>query len=767
MTILAFPGVNHHYDVEMALVILSDRFKPSVNFLMAHPGSVEEDGLKRRFNVEQDPTVVALGGEDWTKGSTKTLARFTNSQVTQENLEAFLLSQTSTSIALNVKNFRGEVIEGVKSYQAILVCFHAPWGVDNSHYLDVFNRSQKTLTNLNVNLRFGLVDLLTDAEVVHRWVDASYAKSVPFTILFWLAENQDETKGAVRQAVLQSSFPTPWNLAKFIKMQGLPLLDTSGNELEVSVLSENSDVMFGVLQTGEMCSSHINTTSGQTTAPKFTSKPKPSEDKMKKNHSDVKPKMKKVKRIRTLIQISKSNWHSLIEKSESSPGPLPLTNQQRVFVKVSVVVFIRDKCSNCARKLTVFEKIQKTAAFIEGASVYIMNCSSDTEMCERLNIRGFPTVSAFRSVKEHGVENCMSNKKNLVRIDYHGYIEEKQIMDWFSHVSIPVAKLSDWMKLEESKLEEEDEEVRVIATLLPRRLSHQYLRSASGHTDWFPYKCLAVACEHLFGVAKCYGAISKNIPARDLKSEEEEEDLVVSQIIMQRKDGVEALIMRANTALYLTLQDDATQKLHKFHTPHRYNIRSNQRCEDDHSQCTEVISLFIRDHSRLPVTHLTMDSFHTSTGFAVDHDNEGSVFSSGHPVLIALVHRENITSDSMFLKALTETAYTFYNKMVITTLAVEEFPQWATRFVPHGYHRQVFEHANVINEDLVPSLHVYPRLCIVHGNNHQRAAFYPHSTQFQLQSKQDGRIITEKEIKAFARDFLDNPDVMMVNTEHF
>ncbi|XP_071953771.1 uncharacterized protein [Antedon mediterranea] len=768
ITLLAFPGTVHHYDVEMILIVLSDIYKSSVNFLMVHSGSVDEESLKRRFNVEKDPAVIAFNGSGWTKGSTKTLARFTDGQVTQNNLESFLVTQTSTSTVLNLNNFREEVLEGVKIKQAILVCLHAPWGVDNTHYLDVFHRSQQTFENLNIDLRFGLVDLTTDAEVVYRYVDATYAKSVPFTMLFWYPKKQQhKAKRTIHQAVLQSGLPSSWNIATFIKQQELPLTDKSGNELQLLVFSEISDVKFGVWQPNEMCSTYANFTQPITVLRDADPKPDLKNVKMNK----VNKQKKLVKRIGSLNQITAANWHSLIETSDSPldlqrPFSSGIRKEQSIFVKVSVVVFIRDKCSNCARKLKVFERVKKAAEFIEGASVYMMNCSEDVKLCDRLKIRGFPTVSAFRSIKENAVENCLSkNRDNLVRVDYHGYIEEKEIMEWLSRVSIPVTELSDWTKLDDSKIDNQDEEVRVLATVLPRRLAYHYLRSASGHTSWLPYQCFAVACERLFGVAKCYGAISKNIPDRDLK--DKEDDLVVSQIMMQRKDGVEALIMRANTPLFLTLKDDSTKKLHKFHTPHRYNIRNNQRCEDDHAQCTEVISLFIRDHSRLPVTHLTMDTFHTSTGFAVDHDNEGSVFSSGQPVLIALVHRENISSHSVFLESLTDVAYTFYNKIVITTLLVEEFPQWATRFVPYGYHRHIFEHAAELTEHIVPSLHIYPRLCIVRGNDHQRAAFYPHSSQFLMQSKELGRVITVKEIKSFVKEFIDDPESMMVKTEHF
>ena len=41
------------------------------------------------------------------------------------------------------------------------------------------------------------------------------------------------------------------------------------------------------------------------------------------------------------------------------------------------------------------------------------------------------------------------------------------------------------------------------------------------------------------------------------------------------------------------------------------------------------------------------------------------------------------------LQALTSAAYELYNKMVFVSINTDEFPKWASRFVPLGYRQKV------------------------------------------------------------------------------
>jgi len=59
--------------------------------------------------------------------------------------------------------------------------------------------------------------------------------------------------------------------------------------------------------------------------------------------------------------------------------------------------------------------------------MYYVNCTSDRELCARHNIRGFPTISAFRGLGWLGTSSCIhgDGDKKLqlsTRTDYHGVI---------------------------------------------------------------------------------------------------------------------------------------------------------------------------------------------------------------------------------------------------------------------------------------------------------------------------------------------------------
>ena len=42
----------------------------------------------------------------------------------------------------------------------------------------------------------------------------------------------------------------------------------------------------------------------------------------------------------------------------------------------------------------------------------------------------------------------------------------------------------------------------------------------------------------------------------------------------------------------------------------RYSIPHGFRCEDNHPLCTDILVKFVEDHQRLPITHITRESFH-------------------------------------------------------------------------------------------------------------------------------------------------------------
>lgn len=77
------------------------------------------------------------------------------------------------------------------------------------------------------------------------------------------------------------------------------------------------------------------------------------------------------------------------------------------------------------------------------------------------------------------------------------------------------------------------------------------------------------------------------------------------------------------------------------------------------------------------------------------------------------------------------------------------------------------ENDKLITEDMIPDLFIYPRLCIVTAENHQRAAFLPNYVKFSLGSRAEGRTIHKSNIEQFVTDFMTFPDDKWVQTELF
>lgn len=75
-------------------------------------------------------------------------------------------------------------------------------------------------------------------------------------------------------------------------------------------------------------------------------------------------------------------------------------------------------------------------SFIEGGSLYLVNCTTERELCTAHNIRGYPYITAFRGQGWLGHSHCVSqNSEHLpyTRTDYHGVI---QVMLELSQINI-------------------------------------------------------------------------------------------------------------------------------------------------------------------------------------------------------------------------------------------------------------------------------------------------------------------------------------------
>lgn len=85
--------------------------------------------------------------------------------------------------------------------------------------------------------------------------------------------------------------------------------------------------------------------------------------------------------------------------------------------------------------LSHFFTIQEFS-FLEGGSLYLVNCTTERELCTAHKIRGYPYITAFRGQGWLGHSHCVSqNSEHLpyTRTNYHGVI---QVMLELSQINI-------------------------------------------------------------------------------------------------------------------------------------------------------------------------------------------------------------------------------------------------------------------------------------------------------------------------------------------
>ncbi|KAJ8040667.1 hypothetical protein HOLleu_15028 [Holothuria leucospilota] len=772
-------------DEQRSLKQLRDDFV-SVRFFMHpyHRGQRSTRSFAEKFSIETFPAAVLLnftGGE-------KVLGKVENGFKLLERVEEMLIIQTTESVSAMSQDTFHSWLQGDDMSSVYLLCFHAVWADENPEYLHVFSRSSKVFHNLQTTLKFGTVDVENEREILMKDVDPKMIRKFPFSVLFW--KNMTSEGPDLRQ-ILLSSRPTPSAVSDLLETSGLEIYDRNGNIVQY-IPWETEDVcqtFHDYSHHDPMCIGRVNASiiitrdheSSRERLPDFIQHTAPRESDLTSSttlcHRDTvvendKNMLKEGSPFSSVNQLTDDKWDQVIQQSRSHPGgaikqktlvtmPWEETSPQTV-----LVAFIQGSCRSCDNNINLFEKVAKNLDDLGTGIFYAHNCTTDPKTCERQNIKGFPTVIAFRNFGKLRYERCSSNShiQQYLRMDYHGILTEKLLMEWFSQVSTPSVQ---YTTTEEFIALKKINDVSLSADLYPLSLAKKYLPNIAGPNSWYPYECFQLACERLYGKASCYGIITENLQNRDATMLEEDPEMVVTQIEMHRRDNVSALVFSLGKALITTLQNKQDTSLHRFHAPHRYAIKSGQRCEDNHSSCTDVIVSFVQDHSRLPVTHITAAAFHThgSLGFGKNHSS--SIFGSGLPVLLALATSQQLTDDAPLLKLLTKAAYQFYNQIVFAALNVDEFPQWAARFVPVHFYRHVVENNKYITDDMVPSLFIYPRLLIVTAGNHQKAIFFPKYDRFSLSSKAEGRTLIKNEVINFVSKFLSSPDNGWIETELF
>ncbi|XP_070564274.1 uncharacterized protein [Ptychodera flava] len=694
ITVLAYPGHDSYKDVEYILQQLKSNGKnEDVQFLIVPTNSAHEKPLVSRFKIEKYPTVLMLDGTDWKKGSIRVYKRLQKSEVRKEIIELHITTMKTSLQKVSLVNFQKEVMEGKTQRSPIILCFFAAWGKNVNGYMSVFDRTASTFSSTGAHIRFGIVDIKEESKIIPRYVKVISAKNVPFIVVFWWSTGDEQKDGKLLQKVFSETLPTPSNVYEFLQSNNIPFVNKDGKQLHYTSWSSSTDpvhISYGYSSVSPVCSCHDNTTDMSREEERFyyPSHVKKTfaesdqcedisiiKDQRRDNQGDnqvLTPReMLPGKPQESLKVLTDLTWRQVMESSSKNPMGTPQSMKTSV-TRAVLVIFIQSGCGTCERRIETFQNIALSVSYLDGGSVYLVNCTNSPIICEEQSIVGFPTLIAYRKLGWLESEKCVSPRlrSHYSRLDYHGSLVVDEIMEWFSQAAVPSVNHADHSDLHNTTM---IEDIRIIGTVYPKSVAGKYLPRIAGVDSWYPMQCFQLLCERLYGKAVCYAEKTQDIPSREFHSDEEDEEMVVTQVKMLRRDGIEVLLFKLGVPLISTLEDETNNQIHEFHTPHKYDLKAGQRCEDDHAACSDVLADFVEDHRRLPVSHLTLRSFHTSSKWMNRGTRPTDLFKGSLPIIIALVHKENVTEESEFRKVLTSVAYALYNKVIVATLDVDEF----------------------------------------------------------------------------------------------
>ncbi|EDV22509.1 uncharacterized protein TRIADDRAFT_58806 [Trichoplax adhaerens] len=790
VTLLAFTGLHEPKIVDNVLFQAQARWKDSLHFYIVN--HLNEDGSKliTQFGIHTFPTLLFLNNSD--------RARFYIMKGFLEWINLFMTAYKSKLIVLNEGNFKKEVLTPTRTYKPFVVCFYAHWGQNIIKMIASLSQSHKIYSTFGSNVRFGMVNIYDNRNVVMKFPPAA-TQILPFTMLFWQTFDNKEAK--IRHEVLVDTMPTPYALYDFAKRVDVTFHDGVGDSvtpchfrLATRLRSVNCSVLalkdFGSVNRSvivpckatikildrkrrelhlaeNLITAHNSAKMLERKKSNFTTKAKILKLTMEKYAKSTDMPTLQFKTVGRIPIITDNLWQEVIERSKLPtnfyPGISRSNDQHNV--AISLVIFTKNDCKSCKKKSQTFQDIAKLVQHMDHASIYIINCDHDPLSCQRHGVSGFPSLSAFRSFGWFRAEECLSKAATdspYIRLDYHGPIETKYVMDWFSKSTI--SNTMPWKsRMDKVKLSAMSKDVRLVATVYPQNRAKSFLYSQK--KTWYPLKCFQLACERIYGQVDCYYKRSNKIAWLDSDGQN---PMAISEINMERKDQVTANIITHGRSIAETIEDESKNAIHRFHAPHRYKISPKIRCEDNYPQCTDHIVSFVIDHMRLPITHITLESFHIRRVIGSKGAGYHAAFAPDEPILVAIVNEVDSQESSTFYKELLKAAYALYQKVAITLLNVEEFPTWASQFVPIGYHKEQIKKYRIYGDDFKPLLYRYPRLCILYWNNHRRAAFYPPlSMEKEIEVEDKEYPLTAEKIMFWVDQFKRNPDTHWVTTERF
>lgn len=761
-TLVGIPGQFYHQQIENTFKKLAKIWEEKIQVFVVIPSSDVEEYMIEAYNISKVPAIVVFNSQE--KSS---LVLQSVLEVEERRLQVMLVTLHSQAYQLNLDNFFDEVLETKHPQLPIVVCFYSPRSPRTLNYLDAFHRSYDTFTKMKLPVRFAMLNIMSYPEVIARYVIASDVYAVPFTVVFWQERESTSQRFIIKQQLYDKDVPTPLLLNEFLQTLPVVVLPTAPDDDDDDVdevfnpwkESDDAKKVCNLDISEDKCVEGDNSTVTDFEHNNVMFGP-PLPPPSWQTKAQVQKKQQKKLQFH---YVNDKTWSSLVEQSVGpvksyTTAAFPTMQTSRLF-SVSLIVFLQEGCSYCNQVLPTIERISSDAKYL-GASVFVHNCSTDPLTCQRYGVTGFPTLTAFRSLSWSAVESCSSSHSTYIRLDYHGPIIAKLVLEWLSNVSQPAV---DRRYLFDS-IPEMDMDVRLIGTLYTRTLARRYLATTLAN-KWYPFHCFQLVCELLYGRVPCFAIYTRDVVDDGSKTKAKDQDLVLSKLELQRSDGVRVKVFQLGQNVESFINNQRDTRLHMFHDTHRYEMPKNFKCEYNHKICTDIALRFVQDHRRLPVLHMTSAAFHTKLGSEENANFEP--YAHNLPILFALAHKNNVSKDSSFYKELLESAYTLYNEMVFVTLDIDEFAHWASRFVPRDYHAK---HAFGRQAENVPPLYHYPRLCIIQHDDHQHAAFYPpieelHGMGTRIQARLNQ--ITSQQIIKFAQDYLRDPSALIVKTEYF
>ncbi|XP_032219728.2 uncharacterized protein LOC5519100 isoform X1 [Nematostella vectensis] len=751
ISVVGIPGLLYHQTLEYTLKEVASKWGSSVKIWMILPWMENEKDVVDTFGLREFPAVLLFDHKVWRESRSPVCKLEGPLHTRATHIQLELTVRHSKAIILNRENFENEVLETDVPQTPIAVTFYSARDPGSLDYLYVLEMTTKKFTTIDSSFRFGLLNLVNNSQVIEKHVDASLVKSIPFTIVFW--QESSPMDYSVKQMLLDRAMPVAQDLYNFLINNSIPLSTT----LDKPWIDEKD---FCEPHLATQCRADDNTTllslEGKTLS--YGPSPPPLTWNVK-----LHVKQKRRPRPHTIPYLTDTTWAAVIEHSvqPQKPAYTASTHQAPTF-SVTLVVFIREGCGYCDKIITPLEEMSKSLKMV-GASMYLMNCTTQPISCNKQGITGYPTITAYRSLSWEASERCFppNHTSHYIRMDYHGPVMPNHILGWLTGIKHPAVNKTFFH--DEMPTDIKSDDVRLVATVYTRSLARRYLPSML-YNRWYPYECYNLLCELLYGAVPCYALYTRDVVDYLSTSKTDEKELIVSKLVMERIDGVRARLFELGYTLESTMNDGSDTRLHQFHHAHRYRIPAGFKCEDSHATCNDIVLQFVIDHKRLPITHITATTLHTRTGGSSDQNDH--IFNQELPVLLALAHRTNITREATFFKELTQAAYSLYRDLVVVTLDVDEFSFWAHNFVPKGYHAQ---HA-FGDSSVPPPLYRYPRLCIVRWDDHQHAAFYPPASELErLGTRVQARLdsIDYQQIVHFAQRYLKEPGKYVVRTEMF